>query len=220
MVEDHYKLRGLRQGLLKELERKGIFDKKILSAFWNIPRHYFIDKEFAHLAYQDIAFPIDAGQTISQPYTVAFQSLLLDIKENDKVLEIGTGSGYQACVLAYLGAKVYTIERQKFLFERTSNLLKSIGFERIRTLFGDGYLGNVRFAPYDKIIVTAGAERIPEKLLSQLKIGGVMVIPVGPGDDKTMLRLTKIGDAKFKKEEFGTFSFVPFLEGVSNEALI
>jgi protein-L-isoaspartate(D-aspartate) O-methyltransferase len=208
-------LQGLRQGLIQILKNKGITDSRILDAFWNIPRHYFIAKEFAHMAYKDIAFPIDAEQTISQPYTVAIQTHLLSIKENDKVLEIGTGSGYQACVLAFMGAKVYTIERQEKLFHKTHKFLSAIGYERIRTLYGDGYEGNKRFAPYDKIIITAGADKLPVKLIQQLKIGGIMVIPLGDGDVKKMIRITKVSETKLQREEFGNFSFVPFLEGVS-----
>ncbi|HPQ22544.1 MAG TPA: protein-L-isoaspartate(D-aspartate) O-methyltransferase [Saprospiraceae bacterium] len=215
-MQDYYKMRGLRQSLISKLRSKGIRDERILSAFWDIPRHYFIDKEFAHLAYEDIAFPIDSEQTISQPFTVATQTVLLDIKENDKVLEIGTGSGFQAAVLAYLGAKVYTIERQEKLFKKTHTLLKSIGYERIRTLLGDGYEGSPRFAPFDKIIVTAGANNVPIKLIEQLKEGGVMVIPVGVGDVKKMWKITKIHGSKLKREIHGDFSFVPFLEGVNS----
>ena len=214
-MEDTYKHKGLRTNLVKELRRKGIEDEKILQAFMDVPRHYFLDKAFAEWAYKDTAFPIDADQTISQPYTVAIQTQLLDLKPKDKVLEIGTGSGYQATILAQLGAKVYTIERQEKLFVKTNALLEKIGFGRIRTLFGDGYKGAPRFAPFDKILVTAGADKAPEVLLSQLKIGGIMVIPVGGDDVQVMKRITRVSEKKFKTENFGQFRFVPFLKGIN-----
>lgn len=213
MVDSH-RYRGLRQKLVNELKQKDINDQRILDAFMDIPRHYFLDEAFADWAYKDVAFPIGADQTISQPYTVAVQTQLLDIKPGDKVLEIGTGSGYQACVLSYLGCKVYTIERQKVLFEKTEKLLKKLGYSKIRTLFGDGYEGAPRFAPFDKIIVTAGASELPKKLFDQLKIGGYMVIPYGSGEVQKMLRITKGEDNSIKKEDFGNFRFVPFLKGV------
>lgn len=213
MVDSH-RHRGLRQKLVNELKQKDIKDQRILDAFMDIPRHYFLDEAFADWAYKDVAFPIGADQTISQPYTVAIQTQLLDIKPGDKVLEIGTGSGYQACVLSYLGCKVYTIERQKVLFEKTDKLLKKLGFSKIRTLFGDGYEGAPRFAPFDKIIVTAGATEIPKKLFDQLKVGGYMVIPYGSGEVQKMLRITKGEYNSIKKEDFGNFRFVPFLKGV------
>jgi len=214
-VIDSHRHKGLRTKLIKELEQKGIKDQRILNAFRDIPRHFFLDVAFADWAYKDVAFPIDADQTISQPYTVAFQTALLDVAHGDKVLEIGTGSGFQACVLSYLGCKVYTIERQKTLFEKTEKLLKNLGFGKIRTLFGDGYEGAPRFAPFDKIIVTAGASELPKKLFDQLKVGGFMIIPYGNGDVQKMLRITKQEDNKAKKEDFGDFRFVPFLKGVS-----
>ena len=181
----------------------------------DIPRHYFLEKTFADWAYKDVAFPIDADQTISQPYTVAMQTTLLDIKKGDKVLEIGTGSGFQACVLSHMGAKVYTIERQKKLFDKTEKFLHDIGFGNIRTLYGDGYEGAPRFAPFDKILITAGASEIPVKLIEQLKPGGIMVIPLGQGDLQKMLRITKNEDGSLKKENFGNYRFVPFLKGVN-----
>lgn len=212
-MEDNYRHKGLRSNLVKTIKRKGIKDQQVLKAIANIPRHYFLDKAFEEWAYKDQAFPIGCEQTISQPYTVAFQTELLDIQPSDKVLEIGTGSGYQACILAFLGAKVYTIERQKVLFDKTALLLKKIGYSRIRTLLGDGYKGAPRFAPFDKILVTAGAREIPQILLDQLKIGGLLVIPVGKGDVKTMVRVKKISEDKYEKEEFGAFRFVPFVKG-------
>ena len=178
-----------------------------------VPRHLFLDKAFEEWAYKDQAFPIKAGQTISQPYTVAFQTQLLEPNKSEKVLEIGTGSGYQACILSHLFKKVYSIERQKLLFDTTEVLLKKIGYERIRTLFGDGYKGAPRFAPFDKILVTAGASNIPQDLLSQLKIGGYLVLPVGLDDDKEMLRIKKIDEEKYETESFGIFRFVPFKKG-------
>lgn len=214
MIDTH-RHRGLRQQLVHELKSKGIKNEAILVAFMEIPRHYFLEKTFADWAYKDVAFPIDAYQTISQPYTVAMQTTLLDIHKGDKVLEIGTGSGFQACVLSHMGAKVYTIERQKKLFDKTEKFLHDIGFGNIRTLYGDGYEGAPRFAPFDKILITAGATEIPEKLVDQLKPGGIMVIPLGQGDLQKMLRITKNEDGSLKKENFGNYRFVPFLKGVN-----
>lgn len=215
-MEDNYRHKGMRKKLVNQLIKKGISHEGVLEAIGTIPRHLFLDKAFEEWAYKDQAFPIGAGQTISQPYTVAFQTQLLDPQPSDKILEVGTGSGYQACVLTHLCKKIYSIERQKTLFDRTNKMLKSIGYESIRTLFGDGYKGAPRFAPFDKIIITAGAEDIPEELLNQLNIGGMMVIPVGQGDDKTMTRVTKLEDGKYKYEKFGLFRFVPFTEGTVN----
>ncbi len=214
---DNYRLKGLRKKLVETVRSKGIKDERILEAIENIPRHYFIDPEFADWAYKDTAFPIEAGQTISQPYTVAFQTELLKIKPKDKVLEIGTGSGYQAAVLSYLGAKVYTIERQEKLFHKTSQLLKNIGFGVIRTFYGDGYLGLPLYAPFDKIIVTAGASEIPQELVKQLKPGGIMVIPYSSGEIKDMIKLIKINDKNVSIEKHGKFSFVPFVKGVDKD---
>jgi len=214
-VIDTHRHRGLRQQLVNELKSKGINNEKILNAFMEIPRHYFLEKTFSDWAYKDVAFPIDADQTISQPYTVAMQTTLLDVKKGDKVLEIGTGSGFQACVLSHMGAKVYTIERQKKLFDKTEKFLHDIGFGNIRTLYGDGYEGAPRFAPFDKILITAGASEIPEKLIDQLKPGGIMVIPLGQGDLQKMLKITKSEDDSLKKENFGNYRFVPFLKGVN-----
>lgn len=212
---DNYKHKGLRQKLVSELRRKGIKDEKILKAILKIPRHYFLDRAFEDWAYRDVAFPIDAEQTISQPYTVARQTELLDIHPGEKVLEVGTGSGYQAIVLSELGAKVYTIERQQRLFEKTHKLLSKMGYSKIRTLFGDGYKGASRFAPFDKILVTAGAKEIPEALLRQLKVGGNMVIPVGRGAIQKMIKIIKLDTDKYEQEEFGDFSFVPLLKGIN-----
>jgi protein-L-isoaspartate(D-aspartate) O-methyltransferase len=213
-LQDTHRHRGLRQKLINELRTKGITDESILSAFMEIPRHYFLDKAFSDWAYKDVAFPIDADQTISQPYTVAVQTTLLNVKKGDKILEIGTGSGYQACVLSYLGAKVYTIERQKKLFDKTSKFLQDIGFGQVRTLYGDGYLGTPRFAPFDKILLTAAATEIPQQLIDQLKPGGIMVAPLGSGDIQQMKRIIKNTDNTIREENFGNYRFVPFLKGI------
>jgi protein-L-isoaspartate(D-aspartate) O-methyltransferase len=179
-----------------------------------VPRHLFaFESAFIERAYEDSAFPIGEGQTISQPYTVAYQSQLLEIKKGDKILEVGTGSGYQACILHLLGAKVYTIERQSALFEKTEKFLREMGFVAIRTFLGDGYVGLPMFAPFDKILVTAGASSLPEILLSQLAIGGHLVIPIGDDQSQTMWRYTKLPDGSVKSEAFGKFKFVPFLKG-------
>lgn len=215
LVQDTYRHKGLRKQLVDTLRNKGIKDERILEAFSDIPRHYFLSPEFADWAYRDVPFDIGLEQTISQPYTVAFMTELVQVKPQEKILEIGTGSGFQACVLAYLGAKVYTIERHKPLYEKTKKLLVDLGFERIRTLYGDGYAGNERFAPYDKIIVTAGATDIPKMLYEQLADGGQMVIPVGPADKQTMYRITKVAGQNPKIEDFGPYIFVPFLPGTN-----
>lgn len=212
-MKDTHKLRGLRQRLVTYLQSRGIDDTRILDAFMDIPRHYFMSNDFSEWAYKNEAFPIAAGQTISHPYTVAFQTQLLDIKASDKVLEIGTGSGFQAAVISSMGAKLYTIERQAELYHTTNKLLISLGYDRIRTLFGDGYQGAPRFAPFDKIIVTCGATFIPKALPYQLKIGGRMVIPVGEGDDKMMTVITRQSETQFTSDKKGIFKFVPFLEG-------
>lgn len=212
---DNYRHKGKRQKLVTELRNKGIQDEKILEAILNIPRHYFLDKAFEDWAYRDVAFPIEANQTISQPFTVAMQTQLLEILPGEKILEIGTGSGYQATVLAYLKAKVYTIERQRDLFLRTSKLLPKMGYSRIRTLFGDGYQGSPRFAPFDKILVTAAAREVPKALLQQLKVGGLLVIPVGHSEVQEMLRISKVGGDEFRRERFGQYSFVPMLKGTA-----
>lgn len=214
---DSYRHKGLRKKLIETLRSKGIADERILDAINNIPRHFFLDKAFDEWAYKDVAFPIDADQTISQPYTVAFQTMLLEVKNKDKILEIGTGSGYQAVVLHFLGAKVYTIERQESLFYKTDRFLNDIGFSLIRTFLGDGYKGLPRYAPFDKIIVTAGATEIPTALIAQLKVGGIMVIPQGEGDVKDMIKLTKIDDKNLRREKYGQFRFVPLLDGVNKK---
>lgn len=211
---DTYRHKGMRMKLVDSLKKKGISDKKVIKAIAEIPRHFFLDKAFEEWAYKDVPFPIESDQTISQPYTVAFQSSLLEVKAGDKILEIGTGSGYQASVLYHMGAKVYSIERQSKLYEITRKFLPSIGFGNIRLLLGDGYMGSERFAPFDKILVTAGANYVPNALVQQLKIGGMLVIPVGDKVQK-MLRLTKVSETEMKTEEFGDFRFVPFLKGIN-----
>ncbi|WP_235297587.1 protein-L-isoaspartate(D-aspartate) O-methyltransferase [Portibacter marinus] len=213
-LEDSYRHKGMRMKLVGELRKKGITDKAALAAIADIPRHFFLDKAFEEWAYKDVPFPIESNQTISQPYTVAFQTSLLNIEKGDKVLEIGTGSGYQACVLAHMGAKVYSIERQQKLYQITNQFLPRIGYGNIRLLLGDGYMGSQRFAPFDKILVTAGASYVPDALIQQLKVDGVLVIPVGD-DIQKMLRITKVSEDEVKTENFGDFRFVPFLKGIN-----
>jgi len=213
-LEDAYLHKGLRKQLVNLLKEKGITDTAVLDAIGSIPRHFFLDSAFDRIAYEDRAFPIAADQTISQPYTVAYQTQLLQIKPGDKVLEIGTGSMYQTTVLAQMGAKVFTIERQKQLFDQTAKYIFKDQYPNIYFHFGDGFEGLPEFAPFDKILITAAAPSIPEKLWEQLKVGGKMVIPVDESDNtQRMLRLTKKKDGKEKRESFDEFSFVPMLEG-------
>jgi protein-L-isoaspartate(D-aspartate) O-methyltransferase len=211
---DTYLHKGLRKKLVEILKEKGITDEQVLDAIHTIPRHYFLDSAFDKIAYEDRAFPIASEQTISQPYTVAYQTQLLQIKKGDKVLEIGTGSMYQTTILAALGAKVYTIERQKQLFEQTPTYLFKKQYPNIEFHFGDGFEGLPLLAPFDKILITAAAPKIPEKLWEQLKVSGKMVIPLDESEAaQRMLRLTKKRDGSVKREAFDTFSFVPMLEG-------
>jgi len=210
-LKDTLKHKGLRQKLVEVIRFKGIKDEKVLDAIGKIPRHLFMDSGFLDHAYQDKAFPIAADQTISQPYTVAFQSELLEVKKGDKILEIGTGSGYQAAVLCLLGARVYTIERQLELFKKTSKFLPKLGYRPKKMIFGDGYKGLPEEAPFDSIIVTAGAPFVPKALLGQLKINGRLVIPVGD-DVQIMTLYIRKGPKEFEKYEFGEFRFVPLLE--------
>lgn len=205
------KHQGLRNQLVNLLIERGIKDKAVLDAIGKVPRHLFLDSSFENFAYQDKAFPIAAGQTISQPYTVAFQTELLQLKKGDNILEIGTGSGYQTAVLCAMGAKVCSVERQNELFKITSLLLPKLGFRPKHLSFGDGYKGLPQFAPFDGIIVTAGAPSIPNALLSQLKIGGRLVIPVGE-HNQIMTMLIRKSDTQFEKHELGDFRFVPLLE--------
>ncbi len=209
MTEDNYKQRGLRNKLVKKLREKGISNDAVLAAIGKVPRHAFFDDALLNHAYEDKAFPIGEGQTISQPYTVAFQTEKLNIKPGDKVLEIGTGSGYQAAILIELGAKVYTIEYNRKLFERTRDFLPGLGYKPF-FFYGDGSKGIPAKAPYDKIIVTAGAPVVPTALTDQLNEGGVLIIPVGDRESQKMLRITKT-NGKLKKEEFDNFAFVPLL---------
>jgi protein-L-isoaspartate(D-aspartate) O-methyltransferase len=212
-TEDTYRHKGLREKLTEGVRNKGITDEKVLKAMITVPRHFFLDSAFDKDAYVDKAFPIDEGQTISQPYTVAYQSQLLEIKSFEKVLEIGTGSAYQAVILAQMGAQVYTIERQKKLFESNKQFDYLKKFPNIKFFYGDGYEGLPSFAPFDKILVTAAAPEIPEKLVQQLKIGGKMVLPLGSGEVQQMMRLSKLSNGALKEEVFANFSFVPMLEG-------
>jgi protein-L-isoaspartate(D-aspartate) O-methyltransferase len=207
MFEDNYRQRGLRNKLLKKLRLKGIFDEQVLGAIGNVPRHYFFENALLEHAYEDKAFPIGEGQTISQPYTVAFQTEKLEIKPGDKILEVGTGSGYQACILLEMGAKLYTIEYNRKLYEQTRKLLPEIGYKPY-FLYGDGSKGIPAKAPFDKIIVTAGAPIVPQALTDQLKDGGILVIPVGDREKQVMLRIRKKGE-KLVQDEFNFFAFVP-----------
>jgi protein-L-isoaspartate(D-aspartate) O-methyltransferase len=211
--EDTYRHKGLRKKLVDTLRAKDISDENVLNAINNIPRHYFLDSVFDDIAYEDRAFPIAEGQTISQPYTVAYQTQLLQVKPFDKVLEIGTGSVYQSTVLAEIGATVYTIERQKKLFENTKLFVFKTKYPNIKFFFGDGYEGLPTYGPFDGVIVTAAAPFIPPKLIEQLKPGGRMVIPVDEGEYQRMLRITKNMDGTITEESFENFSFVPMLTG-------
>ena len=209
---DTYRHKGQRKQLAAVVAKKGITDSSILTAITAIPRHLFIPDTALHsYAYEDKPFPIGAGQTISQPYTVAYQTELLALKPRDKVLEIGTGSGYQTAVLLEMGAKVFSIERQKALFDRTQQFLPQLGYNA-KLFYGDGYKGLPSFAPFDKIIVTAGAPYVPEDLLVQLKVGGIMIIPVDEGSNQIMKKIVKTADNKFETEDLGTFRFVPLLK--------
>ncbi len=215
-VEDTYRHKGLRKKLMDTVRGKGITDEKVLNAIMNIPRHFFLDSAFDELAYEDRAFPIGEGQTISQPYTVAYQSQLLELKPFMKVLEIGTGSAYQAVVLAEMGAQRYTIERQKKLFEENKKFAFLKKYHAIKFFYGDGYEGLPTYAPFDRVLITAAAPEIPQKLTDQLKPGEIMVIPVGTGEVQRMMRITKLESGALKEEVFDNFSFVPMLGGKNN----
>ncbi len=207
---DTFRHKGLRKKLIDLLRTKGITDNNVLNAMNEIPRHYFFDSSFLEFAYEDKAFPIGSGQTISQPYTVAFQSELLQVEKGMRVLEVGTGSGYQASVLAEMGARVFTIERQKLLYDTLKAMDPALNY-RIRLFYGDGYAGLPAYAPFDRILITAAAPFIPEALVTQLKIGGILVAPVGKGDVQIMTRILKFSDTEVKTEIHGTFRFVPML---------
>ncbi|MEI7801020.1 MAG: protein-L-isoaspartate(D-aspartate) O-methyltransferase [Bacteroidota bacterium] len=210
---DTYLHKGMRKKLVESISKRGIINKDVLEAINQVPRHlYFFDSVFLERAYDDKAFPIGEGQTISQPYTVAYQSSLLEIKKGDKILEVGTGSGYQASVLAEMGAKVFTIERHRKLFEKTKPMLENFGYSGIKCFYGDGFAGLPTYAPFDKIIVTAGAPNVPQILLNQLKVSGKLVIPVGEGVQQ-MKRFTRASESEWKEELFDQFQFVPMLEG-------
>jgi protein-L-isoaspartate(D-aspartate) O-methyltransferase len=208
MIDD-FKHKGLRKKLVALLSDKGIKDVAVLEAIEKVPRHFFFDKAFLSHAYEDKAFPIAADQTISQPYTVAFQTSLLDVKKGDKVLEIGTGSGYQTCILTEMGAKVFSIERQKLLYDKAKNFLPKINCNA-KLFYGDGYKGLPSYAPFDKILVTAGAPDIPDELINQLKTGGILVIPVGKAI-QTMTRIEKVNESELNVTQHGNFRFVPLL---------
>lgn len=216
-MTDTYKHKGLRKQLVESIRIKGISDPGVLKAMEAVPRHCFFESSFLKYAYDDKPFPIGSGQTISQPYTVAFQTQLLKISKGDKILEVGTGSGYQACILAEMEAKVFTIERQRALFDKAIQFLPKLGYPQIKIFYGDGFKGMPAFAPFDRILVTAGAPRIPEALLEQLKTGGILVIPLGADDIQVMVTLTKIAPDKYEKREHGTFRFVPMLENKAKD---
>ncbi len=210
-LKDTFKHKGKRKILIAELRAKGIADEKILEAFDAIPRHFFLDLAFEEQAYSNMAFQIGSGQTISHPYTVAFQTQLLEVEKGMKVLEIGTGSGFQTCILGKLGVKIVSIERHRDLHLKAKKMLEFFNINA-KLFFGDGYAGNQSYAPYDRILVTCGAPDVPRELMNQLKIGGYMVIPVGEGDEQKMLKITKKNNEKYSILEFGTFKFVPMLE--------
>ena len=214
-IVDTFMHQGMRRKLVDEIRQKGIADERVLEAIGAIPRHLFMDSTFVQFAYIDKAFPIASGQTISQPYTVAFQSQLLHLKKFERVLEVGTGSGYQAAVLCRMGGSVYTIERQKTLYDFARNLLPGLGY-RPHFFYGDGYLGLPTYGPFDKIMVTAGATFVPEPLKQQLKIGGIMVIPVGNNNLQIMKIITRISETEYTEEDKGGFVFVPLLTGLSD----
>ena len=209
-MEDSIKHQGLRRHLVELLKSKGIDSKSVLKAVGSVPRHHFMDHSLINFSYEDQAYPISSNQTISQPFTVAFQTQLLEIETDNKILEIGTGSGYQTAILLELSSQIYTIERQQKLFKKTQRLFKSLGLRPKKVIFGDGILGLPDDAPFDRILVTAGASQVPKNLLDQLKIGGKLVIPVGLKEQE-MLRFTRISEKEFNKESFGKFRFVPLL---------
>lgn len=212
-MEDTFRHKGLRKRLVETLKSKGIKDETVLEAINLIPRHFFLDKAFEEKAYEDQAMPIDEGQTISQPYTVAYQTELLMPKKRIKILEIGTGSGYQAAILGIMGARVYTVERHELLYQKAKKIIDSLGLLNVRCYFGDGNKGLGEFAPFDRILLTCAATEIPQLLLKQLSIGGMMVLPLGDSNFQIMTRVTKLTEDEFKYEKFDEFRFVPFLSG-------
>ena len=201
----------MRRQLVRELSDRGIKSKQVLDCFEAIPRHYFLDNAFAEQAYSNTAFQIGSGQTISHPYTVAYQTELLDIQKGEKILEIGSGSGFQTCVLCEMGAKVFSIERHKELHLKAKNIVRHLKYNA-RLSFGDGYKGLPTFAPFDKVIITCGAPDIPEELVNQMKVGGIMIIPIGEGVEQQMKKIVKVSDSEITIEDFGVFKFVPMLE--------
>jgi len=211
-MEDSFLHKGLREKLVEEIRRKGIRNEQVLEAMRKVPRHLFMDSSFIKFAYKDQAFPIGSGQTISQPYTVAFQTELLDIQPLDKVLEVGTGSGYQAAVLMEMGARVYTIERQKDLYLKVQMQLPKMGYKP-SFFYGDGYQGLPTYSPFDKILITAAAPEIPPALVEQLKVGGILVLPVGGPGSQVMTRVEKTGPGEYSTREHGYFVYVPMLKG-------
>lgn len=216
-LEDNYRHKGLRQQLVNQLRSEGFDDERVLAAINEVPRHFFLDSSFVEYAYSDQPFSIGSGQTISQPSTVAMQTKLLKVENGMKVLEIGTGSGYQACVLAAMGAKVFSIERQRNLYFRTKEVLEHLTY-RVKTFLGDGYEGLPNYGPFDRVIITAGAPCVPQKLIDQLKPEGIMVIPMDNADGgQTMVRITKKTDGSLYREAFGSFKFVPMLTGTASD---
>lgn len=213
-MEDSFRHKGLRKKLVEEIKRKGINNERVLNAINRVPRHLFMESGFVNFSYKDSAFPIGAGQTISQPYTVAFQTQLLDVNPMDKVLEIGTGSGYQTAVLLEMGAKVYTIERQRELYAKSKALLEKLGYNP-HFFYGDGYKGMPSYGPYKKILITAGATEIPQSLVDQLEVGGRMVIPVGNDMGQEMLLVEKISSTETRTSKHGSFIFVPMVKGTN-----
>lgn len=214
MITDDFRHKGLRSRLVDELRRKGAGSETVLKAINSVPRHLFLDSSFVKIAYSDVAFPIGAGQTISQPSTVARQTTLLNVSRDSRVLEVGTGSGYQAAVLSEMGVEVYTIERQAELYRKTAAVLRNLGYSDIKTYLGDGYEGLPDQGPFDAILVTAGAAELPQKLLLQMKVGAAMVIPLGRGT-QIMTRIWRISEDEFEKEEFEECAFVPMLNGIA-----
>lgn len=216
-MHDSYRHKGLRRQLIDELRAKGIDDERVLEAMTTLPRHFFLEKAFEEWAYVDKAFPIGNEQTISQPFTVAYMTRLLDVQKKQKVLEIGTGSGYQAAILSLLGARVYTVERQEELYLKTKNFLKELQLPNIRCFFRDGHTGLPEFEPYDRIIVTAAAPSVPAALKAQLTVGGILVIPVGGEEGQRMFKITRVSETDYKEQVFEKFRFVPFLTGVNKK---
>lgn len=215
-MQDTFRQQGLRKRLVQELKNKGIKDENVLNAIEKIPRHFYIETTFGDDAYENKPISIDRGQTISNPYTVAYQTELLELTGNEKVLEIGTGSGYQSAVLAELNADVYSIERHQPLFRKAKKTLESLGYTNVKTFYGDGFKGLPEHAPFDKILITAAAPEIPKELLKQLKINGAMVIPFGDGDTQQMIRIIRLDNNEFEKETFSNFTFVPMLKGIED----